>query len=87
MRKEHEALRGFKQASDPYNGDELRIKEFNELRNKAQYIINKAKHTFFKTKLEENSNNSKGLWNTLTKLEGLPTKKFKVLIFNNRVAY
>ena len=47
---------------------------FKKLRNKALYLVNKAKTIFFKDKLMKNKHGSKSRWKTL-KTMGLPSKK------------
>ena len=48
--------------SNKYKANKTLRVEFNELRNKVQREIKKAKSSFFKDKIEENKNNPKKLW-------------------------
>ena len=48
--------------ANKYKSNTFLREEFNELRNKVQREIKKAKSNFFKDKIEENKNNPKKLW-------------------------
>jgi hypothetical protein len=65
-------LMKYRRHSDPIVKLEYK-KQFNKLRNKVQYLLKKAKNSFFVDNLEKNKNNPTGLWKTLKNL-GLPTK-------------
>ena len=58
IRKRDKAL----SISNKYRSNTTLRLEFNELRNKVQREIKKAKSNFFKDKIEENKNNPKKLW-------------------------
>ena len=54
---------------------------FKALRNKTQGLIYRAKKDYFKTKIENENNDSKSLWQSLTDL-GMPSKKSKTASSN-----
>ena len=57
-------------------GDQSVFEEYKVCRNKTQKLVLKAKTNYFKSKLDENKNNSKGLWKSLKHL-GMPSKTSK----------
>ena len=69
IRQRDKALMKFRQSKDPVLYD-----EYKTLRNKTQREIDRAKKDYVKSKISENKDNPKKLWQTLKDI-GMPSKK------------
>jgi len=66
LRERHRCLKIAKRSQNPADW-----KSYKAARNKAVSLLRRAKSQFFKTALEHNKNNPKGIWRTMKSLIGV----------------